>query len=105
MECHHAAREEAQELAEILFALDEPWRGRFLELVANKATGWRWEGLSPTRAEVETWLSDSALCRSIGQLLNTWRDSMLVDARNARFAEDRRRRGGFSPQRRDWLRE
>jgi hypothetical protein len=59
-------------LTEDLFSLDEPWRSRFLELVANEATGWRWEGRPPTREEVTTWLGDGELHYKVAQILNAW---------------------------------
>ena len=59
-------------LTENLFSLDEPWRSRFLELVANEATGWKWEGQPPTRQEVATWLGDGGLHHKVTQILNAW---------------------------------
>jgi hypothetical protein len=34
-------------LTEALFALEEPWQGRFLTLVANLSTNWTWNGRRP----------------------------------------------------------
>ncbi len=63
----------AESLAEALFSLDEPWRDRFLALVAEWATGRGWHGRRPRRAEVESWLrADIRLCREIWSLLNAW---------------------------------
>ena len=63
----------AKSLTEALFSLEEPWRGRFLDLVANLATSWTWDGQRPTRKEVTTWLSaDLELYREIKQLLEAW---------------------------------
>ena len=59
-------------LAENLFSLEEPWRGRFLILVAQQATRWTWDGQPPTRDEVATWLGDGNLHQVVTQLLNTW---------------------------------
>lgn len=50
------ARELTESLVEDLFYLEEPWCGRFLELVANMATDWAWCGQRPTREEVTVWL-------------------------------------------------
>jgi hypothetical protein len=59
-------------LTEALFAMDEPWRTRFLALLANRATNWTWDGSVPTHAEVETWLSDVRMRRLVTYLLRTW---------------------------------
>jgi hypothetical protein len=59
-------------LTEDLFSLDEPWRSRFLELVANEATGWGWEGQPPTREEIAIWLSNGELHQKVTQILNAW---------------------------------
>jgi hypothetical protein len=61
-------------LTEDLFSLDEPWRSRFLELVANEATGWSWEGRSPTREEVAIWLDEGDLHQKVTQILNAWQN-------------------------------
>ncbi len=56
----------------MLYSLDEPWRSRFLILTAQLATGWQWDGREPEWAEVEAWLSDCALQRSLRALLYIW---------------------------------
>lgn len=56
-----------------LYRLDEPWRGRFLVLVANLATGWRWAGREPERGELTGWLENSlSLQRYTVLLLRRW---------------------------------
>ena len=63
----------AKSLTDALFSLEEPWRGRFLDLVANLATSWAWDGQDPTRKEVASWLSgDLDLYREVKQLLDAW---------------------------------
>ena len=63
----------AESLVEDLFYLEEPWRSRFLELVANLATSWTWCGQPPTRDEVTAWLgADLGLYQQIRDLLDAW---------------------------------
>ena len=63
----------AEPLADALFSLDEPWRGRFLFLVANLATNWAWGGRRPTWEEVAAWLGgDLGLCQYVRLLLDAW---------------------------------
>ena len=69
--------ERTEKLANALFSLDEPWRSRFLRLVANQATGWAWNGRLPTQAEVEVWLDDWELYKSIKSQLNMWQGTQL----------------------------
>jgi len=60
-------------LVDALFSLDEPWRGRFLDLVAEMATGGEWNEHAPSREQVLAWLeSDVRLYRDIALMLNTW---------------------------------
>lgn len=63
----------AESLAQALFALDEPWRGRFLGLVANLATRWAWDERQPTREEVIHWLRVyPTLYQQVGLMLTRW---------------------------------
>lgn len=60
-------------LVEALYSLREPWRGRFLALVANWATGGAWNGRQPRREEVAAWLrADLTLYREVRSLLYAW---------------------------------
>lgn len=60
-------------LTEDLFSLDEPWRGRFLRLVATRATMWAECGQQPTPEEVAAWFeADPSLRRRISLLLYLW---------------------------------
>jgi hypothetical protein len=62
-----------QSLTQALFSLDEPWRGRFLSLVANYATKWVWDGQQPTCEEVAAWLeTNPPLYRWVRLLLYRW---------------------------------
>jgi hypothetical protein len=66
-------RENVDFLTESLFSLEEPWRSRFLTLVAGHATGWRRQDEPlPTREEVTTWLNNQGLCRWVAVLLDVW---------------------------------
>jgi hypothetical protein len=64
--------EKAESLTENLFSLEEPWRGRFLTLVARQATNLAWDDRAPTQDEVEAWLSNGTLYRTVMLLLSTW---------------------------------
>jgi hypothetical protein len=59
-------------LTEDLFSLDEPWRGRFLRLVAARAM--QVEDMQPpTPEEVSAWFeADPSLRRRISTLLYMW---------------------------------
>jgi hypothetical protein len=60
-------------LAEDLFSLDEPWRGRFLRLVATRVTTQVEDRRQPTLEEVSTWFAaDPSLRRRISLLLYLW---------------------------------
>jgi len=58
-EVRFIVEERVKALTEALFSLDEPWRGRFLDLVAKQATRWKWDGRQPEREEVTAWLGAS----------------------------------------------
>jgi hypothetical protein len=65
---------EAQ-LAEELDALEEPWRTRFLVLIAELATGRQWRDQTPSRSTTQTWLTEHVwLQRQISQMLEAWVD-------------------------------
>ena len=60
-------------LTEALFALEEPWQGQFLTLVANLSTNWRWNERRPEQRDVAAWLkADPDLCREVTSLLDAW---------------------------------
>ena len=60
-------------LIEALYALDEPWRERFLVLAANLLPGWQWGEDEPGRAELAAWLEENlVLQRVILHLLRGW---------------------------------
>ena len=69
--------ERAKSLTATLFSLEEPWQSRFLDLVANQATGWAWNGRPPTQDEVTTWLGDTDLYREIARLLHVWQGAQI----------------------------
>ena len=60
-------------LVEDLYALEEPWRSRFLELIAQLATGRQWDSQTPSRSMTETWLLENKQLRNqVAQMLKTW---------------------------------
>ena len=60
-------------LTDELYALDEPWRSRFLTLIASIAAGHGHSGRIPDRRQVTTWLrQDVALQQQVRQMLKTW---------------------------------
>jgi hypothetical protein len=60
-------------LANTMFSLKEPWRGRFLELVTTMATSKTRGRQHPSQKQVATWLSASpGLYQDIRYLLNAW---------------------------------
>lgn len=66
-------------LTDALYALEEPWCGRFLALVAEMATSGGWNGNRPRRDDIVGWLStDRALFRQTERLLNAWRNPSVV---------------------------
>jgi hypothetical protein len=64
-------------LIEGLFALREPWQGRFLTLLADRVEGWMPDDQPPTREEIAAWLNDLSLYREIALLLSTWQRSRI----------------------------
>ena len=59
-------------MVEILLHLDEPWRTRFLRLVACTVVS-TWNSRDPTREELTRWLGeDIRLYRWTLQLLRAW---------------------------------
>jgi hypothetical protein len=70
-----------ESLAEMMFSLEEPWRGRFLELTANMAmnrTRAR-RPQQPTKKEVVNWLSTNpSLYQDMRYMLNSWHRSWNV---------------------------
>ena len=61
------------QLVEDLYALEEPWRTRFLELIAKLATGQQWGNQTPSRNMTEAWLLENKQLRNqIAQMLKAW---------------------------------
>lgn len=76
MSCYQVVMARTVEsLTDALFSLDEPWRSRFLTLVATRATRWAWDEQSPTHDQVAVWLGDRSLFREVSLLLDTWNGS------------------------------
>jgi hypothetical protein len=60
-------------LTEALFSLDEPWRGRFLNLVITRARTWVEDRPQPTPEEISACFeADPSLRRRISLLLYLW---------------------------------
>jgi hypothetical protein len=58
-----------------IFSLDEPWRGRFLRLVASRASAQGEDELHLTPEEVAAWFEESpTLYRWIALLLRVWHE-------------------------------
>jgi hypothetical protein len=61
------------QLVEELYALEEPWRTRFLVFIAKLATGQQWDDPMPNRSTTETWLAERVwLQKQIAQMLDLW---------------------------------
>jgi hypothetical protein len=65
----------AGSLAESLFHLPDPWRDRFLTLVAFRAVGRIQDGRPPSQEDVTAWLADLNLYREVMLMLNSWQQS------------------------------
>jgi len=64
--------ERSESLTNTLFSLEEPWRSRFLDLIAKQATDRAGDGPAPTPEEVTTWLGDIGLHQRVTRLLHVW---------------------------------
>ena len=73
MQCYAEIATDAEILAQALYALEEPWRSRFLCLVASLATGAPWNGRLPTQEEVTAWLGNWHLHREVTLMVHAWR--------------------------------
>ena len=61
------------QLVRDLYSLEEPWRTRFLVLIANLATKQGWHGGVPNPNQVAFWLeADTDLERQMAQMLQEW---------------------------------
>ena len=61
----------AASVAEHVYALSEPWRGRFLDLIARSACDDR-AGDQPSEEQVLVWLCDEELNEQIRLMLRSW---------------------------------
>jgi hypothetical protein len=70
---------QAEELAHTILDLDEPWRSRFLSLVASLATGGNWNGVEePGQETLARWLRmDLDLRRRMTLMVSAWRRPAL----------------------------
>ena len=60
-------------IADALYALNEPWRSRFLVFTAKMATRWQWNGRVPDRDKVEEWLRTQwHTQKTIAEMLWAW---------------------------------
>jgi hypothetical protein len=62
----------AESLTNALFSLEEPWRSRFLYLIAHRATGEAAPDQPPTREDVTAWLNSGSLRQVVALLLQAW---------------------------------
>ncbi len=60
----------AADVAEMVFALAEPWRSRFLDLIAQYAC--EEPAPSPSEDDVLAWLCDEELNERIRLMLHSW---------------------------------
>jgi hypothetical protein len=61
-------------LAQFLFALEEPWQGRFLDVVADMTSNEIKARQLLTQKEIASWLNSSpSLCQDVRYLLDAWR--------------------------------
>jgi hypothetical protein len=58
-------------VTERVYALDEPWRSRFLQLIATCALAEPFDS-TPSRADVLVWLDDQELNELIMTMLRSW---------------------------------
>jgi hypothetical protein len=79
---------EPQELVHAMLDLDEPWRGRFVSLTANLATGGNWNGgEEPGQKTLLRWLRmDLDLRRRMTLMVSAWRRPALDRAVDSRAA-------------------
>jgi len=60
-------------IVDALYALDEPWRDRFLVFTAKMANQWQWDSRVPDRNEVEKWLRTQLYTqKTIAEMLWAW---------------------------------
>jgi len=59
-------------LADRIYELDEPWRTRFIELIAQRVDATVLAGSLPSRMQVAVWLADRQLAHLVELMLRTW---------------------------------
>ncbi len=59
-------------LTDRVLALDEPWRSRFVELIAAQARSSMADDCSPSRAKLADWLTDRRIYRLVRLMVRTW---------------------------------
>lgn len=64
--------DDPEALAVRIFALSEPWRGRFVGFIAHSVGYRNGHGAGPTQAQVATWLRDRRLFRQVKTMVDTW---------------------------------
>lgn len=64
--------DECRDVVRRVYALDEPWRSRFLDLIAHEACpSWNGRG-EPSEKQMVTWLRDYELRLWVMALLRAW---------------------------------
>jgi len=59
-------------LADRIYELSEPWRTRFVELIAQRVDATLLPGRLPSRTQIAVWLSGQRLARLVGLMLRAW---------------------------------
>ncbi|MBN1249009.1 MAG: hypothetical protein JXC32_15220 [Anaerolineae bacterium] len=59
-------------LADCIYALDDPWRSRFVDLIARRVNGGADDGHATGRTQLAIWLADQSLARMIRLMLGAW---------------------------------
>jgi hypothetical protein len=59
-------------LADRIHELHEPWRTRFIELIAQRVNANVLAGRLPSRTQIAVWLSGKQLARLVGLMLRAW---------------------------------
>jgi hypothetical protein len=59
-------------LTELICSLEDPWRYRFLDLIAQRVAGIRLEDRVVSPTQVVIWLADQSLARMVGFMLKAW---------------------------------
>jgi hypothetical protein len=62
------------QLADRIYALHQPWRARFVVLIAERVGATVWSERLPSRTQLAVWLSSEQLARLVDRMLRIWTD-------------------------------